>query len=298
MGIKTKKPWQGFVCAAFGSSVADFVCTPLDVVKVRMQLSRSGVVGEVYTGPIDVLRKMLKSEGLRGLYKGLSPAILRACTYGSARIAFYEPLKGLIAGETPADKLPFHSKLLCGIGSGGLASFIFSPIDLLKVRMQGDKMGVRYPRLFPAFASIAREEGLAGMYRGASATVARAAVCGMVELATYDEFKTMFASSQYWPYGDSLPTHVAASLCAGFLSTVMSAPLDLIKSRMMNQPSDVAGRPTLYSSPLQCLKKTVATEGARAVYAGFWPNYLRLGPHTVITFVAVEQMRLRMGWAA
>eukprot|EP00930_Biecheleria_cincta_P090545 TRINITY_DN79942_c0_g1_i1.p1 TRINITY_DN79942_c0_g1~~TRINITY_DN79942_c0_g1_i1.p1 ORF type:complete len:317 (-),score=26.27 TRINITY_DN79942_c0_g1_i1:142-1038(-) len=297
MGIKTKKPWQGFACSAFGSCVADFVCTPLDVVKVRMQLSRSGVVGEIYSGPIDVVRTMLRNEGPRGLYKGLSPAILRACTYGSARIAFYEPIKQVIAGDTPSDKLPLHSKCLAGVGSGGLASFIFSPVDLLKVRMQGDKAGLRYTRLFPSFVSIAHEEGLSGMYRGSSATVGRAAVCGMVELATYDEFKSLFIAAESWPYGDSLPTHFAASLAAGFLSTLLSAPVDLVKSRMMNQPSDASGRPTLYTSPVQCFRKTVAAEGFRGLYAGFWPNYLRLGPHTVLVFVSVEQARHRMGWA-
>jgi len=298
MGIKTKRPWQGFICSAFGSSLADFSCAPLDLIKVRMQLSRSGVVGEVYQGSWDVVRRMLRNEGVRGLYKGLSPALLRACTYGSARIAMYEPIKELIAGDTPADQLGISSKMFAGVASGGLASFMFSPIDLLKVRMQGDKTGLRYTRLFPSFLTIVREEGLSGMYRGASATVGRAAVCAMVELATYDEFKTFFIKSKSWPHGDTLPTHFAASLAAGFVSTCVSAPIDLIKSRMMNQPTDAAGRPTLYSSPLQCLRQTVSAEGMRGLYAGFGPSYLRLGPHTMLCFVAVEQARHSMGWAA
>jgi len=298
MGIKTKEFWQGLVCSAGGSCVADFVCTPLDVVTVRLQLSRSGMVGEVYHGPIHCLRTILKNEAIWGLYKGLSPSLLRACTYGSARIGLYEPLKQLVAGNAPPDQLPTRLKILAGVGSGGLASFVFSPVDLVKVRMQGNRQGNRYPRLFPAFISIARAEGLRGMYRGASATVGRAAVCGMVELVTYDEFKSAFMAAAWWPYHDSLPTHVASSMAAGLLSTLASAPIDLIKSRTMNQPVDAAGRPALYRSPLHCLQATVASEGLLGLYAGFMTIFLRLGPHNLICFVVMEQVRHRMDWAA
>jgi len=266
--------------------------------QTRLQLSRSGVVGEVYKGPIDCAMTIVKNEGFSGLYKGLSPALLRACTYGSARIGLYEPLKQLIAGDKPADQLPIGLKILAGVSSGGLASYIFSPVDLVKVRMQGDRSGKLYPRLGPAFFSIARTGGIQGMYRGSSATVARAATCGMVELVTYDEFKGRLVSASWWPFRDYFPTHVAASMAAGFLSTIASSPIDLVKSRMMNQPCDAAGNPKLYVSPMQCLRQTVVNEGFFGLYAGFWPSYLRLGPHTVLVFVVVELVRHGMNWAA
>lgn len=256
------------------------------------------MVGEIYQGPIDCARTIVRNERLRGLYKGLSPALLRACTYGSARIGLYEPIKQLIAGDASPDQLPLGLKILAGISSGGMASFAFSPVDLVKVRMQGDREGKRYPRLIPAFWSIARTEGLRGMYRGSSATVARAATCGMVELVTYDEFKRGLILTKWWPYHDSIQTHVAASMAAGFLSTIASSPIDLVKSRMMNQPCDAAGNPALYSSPLQCLRQTFLQEGFLGLYAGFWPSYFRLGPHTVLVFVVIEQVRHGMKWAA
>eukprot|EP00928_Gymnodinium_smaydae_P047449 TRINITY_DN31670_c0_g1_i1.p2 TRINITY_DN31670_c0_g1~~TRINITY_DN31670_c0_g1_i1.p2 ORF type:complete len:124 (-),score=14.14 TRINITY_DN31670_c0_g1_i1:130-501(-) len=123
-------------------------------------------------------------------------------------------------------------------------------------------------------------------------------MCGMVELVTYDEFKAMFIRADWWPYQDSLPTHFAASLAAGFLSTVASAPIDLVKSRMMNQLTSESGRPLLYRTPMECIRKTLAKEGFQGLYAGFWPNYLRLGPHTVLVFVVIDQLRHGMGWAA
>jgi len=286
------------VASACGSVAADFVCTPMDVVKTRLQLSKSGVLGEVYSGPIDCAITIVKNEKLRSLFKGLSPALCRACTYGTARFGFYEPFKGLIAGNEPAGQLSLGTKILAGVGSGGVASYVFSPLDLLKVRMQGDRSGKRYPRLLPAFVAIAQVEGIRGMYRGSSVNVARAATCAAVELVSYGEFKEQLVASGRWPFGDSFPTHVAASMAAGFLSTIASAPIDLLKSRLMNQPCDAAGSPKLYASPLQCLRQTVASEGFLSLYAGFWPSYLRLGPHTVMVFVVAEQVRHGMNWTA
>jgi len=293
MALKTKEPWQGLVAAAGGCLLADFVCTPLDVVKVRLQLSRSGVLGETYSGVVDCMQTVARNEGLRGFFKGLSPALLRAATYGSFRVGLYEPIKQSISNE--GGPPPLWVKLVSGLSSGALASFLFNPCDVVKVRMQGDRLGTRYPRLFPAFRQIAQEEGLSGLYRGASATVGRAATCACAELVTYDESKRALMAKCGWE--DTLQTHFCASMIAGLVSTAASNPIDVVKARMMNQPVNADGSPALYRTPLDCLAKTFRSEGLRGLYAGFGPSYIRLGPHTMLIFVSVEQIRHGMGWA-
>ena len=42
---------------------------------------------------------------------------------------------------------------------------------------------------------------------------------------------------------------------------------------------------------LDCAKKTMKSEGPTALWRGFWPNYARLGPHNVIMWLIVEQVR-------
>lgn len=56
-----------------------------------------------------------------------------------------------------------------------------------------------------------------------------------------------------------------------------------------------AAPPLLYKSTLDCLRRTWAAEGLRGLYAGFSQQWLRLGPHTVITFLAYEQLRSLAG---
>ena len=278
-GIGTKQPWQGLVCGAGGSIVSDTVCTPLDVLKVRMQLSRSGVLGEQYSGLLDCATKIAKTEGVGGFFKGLKPALLRSGTYGTCRLGLYEPIKQSIAGDVPKSDLKLYHKMAAGMSSGCISSFIFTPCDVVKIRMQADTTGKKYPGLIGAFKQILKQESFSGLYKGASPNVGRAGICACVELSAYDEVKTKLMKSPSWKYGDTLPTHIAASVIAGFLSTVASQPVDLVKSRMMHQGDNL-----LYSSPLSCLRVTYRNEGLRGMYAGFWPSYMRIAPHTLYVF--------------
>ena len=52
-----------------------------------------------------------------------------------------------------------------------------------------------------------------------------------------------------------------------------------------------AGGAAAYASPLDVIRKTVATEGVRGVYNGGTANYLRFGPYCVLVFVFVERAR-------
>lgn len=51
----------------------------------------------------------------------------------------------------------------------------------------------------------------------------------------------------------------------------------------------------LYTSAIDCLRKTCATEGFLGLYKGFFPVWLRIGPHTIITFYVFEKLRKSFG---
>ena len=84
---------------------------------------------------------------------------------------------------------------------------------------------------------------------------------------------------------------------AGFVCATTTSPVDLVKARYMNQKFDVFGKGALYNSMWDCLSKTIANEGFRGLYKGWLPNWLRIGPHTIITFVVLEQLRRIAGIA-
>ena len=287
MSFRTREPWQGLVCGGMGSVCADFSCMPLDVIKVRLQLGNSGLLGdERYRGAVDCAKKIVRTQGVRGLYRGLPPAILRAGTYGTTRIAMYDPLKTWIAGDVPRSQIGLQHAMFAGAGSGAVSSFMFNPCDVLKIRMQGDP--ATYTRVLPSIRLILKEEGFAALYNGASPSVTRAIVCACAELITYDYAKRALMLSMVWPWEDALPTHVTASFGAALLSTISSQPLDLVKSRMMLQTKGGTNT-VMYSGLLDCLVKSVQKEGVRGLYQGFWPSLSRVGPHT--TYVRAACIR-------
>ncbi|KAE8693253.1 Mitochondrial uncoupling protein 4 [Hibiscus syriacus] len=89
---------------------------------------------------------------------------------------------------------------------------------------------------------------------------------------------------------DGLGTHVAASFSAGFEAAVVSNPVDVIKTKVMNMKV-VAGQKPPYTSSLDCALKTVKAEGPMALYKGFIPTVSRQEPFTVVLFVTLEQVR-------
>ena len=91
---------------------------------------------------------------------------------------------------------------------------------------------------------------------------------------------------------DSVATHGAASFIAGFFATLGCNPVDVLKNRLMAQrvPSAAAvaagaGTDAMYSGMFDCAFKTVQHEGPLALYKGFVPQWLRLGPWCMIMCV-------------
>ncbi len=92
---------------------------------------------------------------------------------------------------------------------------------------------------------------------------------------------------------DSVYLHFGASLVTSFFVCVFMNPFDVASTRMYNQHSSTTGSGggVLYKNGIDCLVKTVRVEGFPALYKGFTTHYLRIGPHTILTFVFLERLK-------
>lgn len=82
---------------------------------------------------------------------------------------------------------------------------------------------------------------------------------------------------------------------AGLTATLMGTPADVVKTRIMNQPTDGRGVGLYYRGSWDCLKKTVSQEGPWALYKGFIPIWMRLGPWSLTFWVTFEWIRSVVG---
>lgn len=297
MSLHTTHWWQLFACGFAGSCSGELVTQPIDMIKTRLHLAgelgatrpvgyRDGIVGW-----IQAVRSVIREEGLRELYRGLQPALLRQATYGTLRLGMYEPTKNVLESILGYKTSSFSLKLLSGMLCGGIASGLCCPTDVAKVRMQVDGKKRRYTGVINALVTIHKLEGFRGLYSGIIPTMQRAAIVTAVELSTYDELKSILVHSFAFNSASS-STHLAASISAGFFSAAASSPADVVKSRMMSQSVDVTtGRGLVYSSSLDCLKKCIKAEGVKALWKGFWPAFARSGPHCIVNFFVVEKLR-------
>jgi solute carrier family 25 oxoglutarate transporter 11 len=108
------------------------------------------------------------------------------------------------------------------------------------------------------------------------------------QLASYDQAKEMILEKGLM--SDGIGTHVSASFLAGFVASVASNPIDVIKTRVMNMKVEPGVEPP-YKGAFDCAMKTIKAEGPMALYKGFIPTISRQGPFTVVLFVTLEQVR-------
>ncbi|KAI6660163.1 Mitochondrial substrate carrier family protein ucpB-like [Oopsacas minuta] len=283
-----------FALASTSSMTASFITNPIDVTKVRMQLegelkSHTPLYNRYYKGFLRGAVRILLDEGPRGWLKGVTPSLMREFSYGGIRLGAYEPIKELFGATDPAHT-PLWKKIAAGGTSGMVGSAIANPTDLVKIRMQGTKVGKRYKTTFHAFAHIFRTEGIRGLWRGVGPTVQRAMILTASQTSSYDHTKHTILNLDLMVEG--LPLHIVSSITAGFVCALCTSPFDVIKTRIMNQESAKEGGGKVYKTMLDCLVKTVRSEGMSGLYKGFFPNWMRLGPHTIICFLIFERLRI------
>ena len=192
-----------------------------------------------------------------------------------------------------AAKLPIMKKIVAGLIAGSVGAAVGNPADVAMVRMQADgrlpiEQRRNYKSVVDAISQMSKQEGIASLWRGSALTVNRAMIVTASQLATYDQVKEMILEKGVM--SDGIGTHVTASFAAGFVASVASNPIDVIKTRVMNMKLE-AGGVAPYSGALDCAMKTVRTEGVMALYKGFIPTISRQGPFTVVLFVTLEQVR-------
>jgi len=291
MSAEKKKPWYlQYGLGGLSGMTATCVVQPVDLIKTRMQLSGEMGKAPQYKSSFDAFGKIARAEGFRSLYKGLSAGLLRQATYGTTRLGSYNSISIALAPKDENGKpkpLNFGLKLLSGSAAGAIGAVVGTPAEISLIRMTSDgrlppEQRRGYKNVFDALIRISREEGFFTMWRGCGPTVSRAIVLNAAQLGTYDQAKQMLIQSGY--FGNNLTTHFTASLLSGFISTAVSIPIDMAKTRIQTMKNNE------YKNALDCIVKTARSEGVFSLWKGFTPYFLRLGPHTIITFVVLEQM--------
>jgi solute carrier family 25 carnitine/acylcarnitine transporter 20/29 len=219
----------------------------------------------------------------------------------------------------------FARNALCGGLAGIVSSFVVCPVDLVKTRMQNANIAATaasagYSSSSSSSLRVARDilgnHGVAGLYRGLGATVARQCPGFVAYFGSYDSTRSALLASMRrrrrrrdddddddddagsistttgGRRRDELLASIAAGGLSGTLSWAIVYPLDLVKTRIQSLPHDCRKRER---SMVRVGSDVVRRHGWRALYRGFGITMMRAFPVNGIIFPTYEMTSDALG---
>lgn len=124
--------YERFAAGACAGGVSQTVIYPLEVLKTRLALRKTGQ----YAGILDAAKKIYFKEGIRSFYRGYIPNILGIIPYAGIDLAVYETLKKNYLALHQKEQPSFMLLLACGSASSTLGQVCSYPLALVRTRLQ------------------------------------------------------------------------------------------------------------------------------------------------------------------
>ncbi|XP_042527260.1 solute carrier family 25 member 48 isoform X2 [Dipodomys spectabilis] len=290
---------EDFAAGWVGGAASVLVGHPLDTVKARLQ------AGTGYGSTLGCIRTVYQRESVSGFFKGMSFPLASIAVYNSVVFGVFSNLQRFLSqhhcGEPEAGPGRHLSDLLLASMAAGLVAVgLGGPVDLIKIRLQMQTQPCREANLglkprtlaFGAppvyqgpvhcLSTIVRTEGLAGLYRGASAMLLRDIPGYCLYFIPY-----VFLSEWITPEAHAGPSPCAVWLAggvAGAISWGTATPMDVVKSRLQADGVYV----TKYRGVLDCVAQSYQQEGLKVFFRGFTVNAVRGFPMSAAMFLGYE----------
>ncbi|KAK4685950.1 hypothetical protein P7C73_g4191, partial [Tremellales sp. Uapishka_1] len=289
---QTIDPIKSFLSGGAGGISAVLVGHPFDLTKTRLQTAAPGT----YTGAVDVVRKTLARDGVKGMYRGMLPPLVGVTPIFAISFWGYDLGKRIVYSLTPSrsiQALSIPELAFAGFFSAIPATMVAGPAERVKVllQIQGQSAKPAYNGPVDVVRKLYAEGGLKSIFRGTGATLARDGPGSAVYFATYEYIKRSLSAPPPIVPGEleaapapplSLPAVMLAGGSAGVAMWSLAIPPDTIKSRLQSAPHGT------YNGFLDCARKTIAADGVGALWKGFGPAMARAFPANAATFVGVE----------
>ena len=306
----------GLASGAVGGVCNVCVGHPLDLVKVRQQMSYSTSATAVLTNSdaattislqqeattVGMLQSIFRRDGFRGLYAGISAPLAAVIPAFAISFASYEFAKNRIQHHYNDDNSSSQSALkisqsaAAGAFSGIPVALVLGPTERIKCLMQMYPKNPNYSTFGRAIMNVYRQGGGASLTRGTFMTVCRDVPGNAAYFATYEYIKRLFANQLNNEYYDSssrsqmmiLSTVLAGGL-AGVANWIVAIPFDVVKSRWQ------AAEPGQYANVRSVIQHLLHTRGPAAFFSGLTPALLRAFPANAACFLGAETAK---GWLA
>ncbi|CAG9855268.1 unnamed protein product [Phyllotreta striolata] len=275
-------PGEYFVCGGFGGICTVIVGHPLDTIKVRLQTMPIPKPGEVplYAGTWDCMKKTVRNEGFKGLYKGMgAPLVGVAPIFAISFMGFGVGKK--VFGPNDGTCLNYKQLFAAGAFSGIFTTLIMAPGERIKclLQIQQGSNTKMYNGPLDVVKKLYKQGGISSIYRGAGATLLRDIPASGMYFLTYEAIKEYLTKNGESP---SILGTIIAGGTAGTANWLIGMPPDVLKSRLQTAPEGT------YTGIRDVFRQLIKSEGPAALYKGLIPVLLRAFPANAACFVGFE----------
>ncbi|XP_031782686.1 mitochondrial ornithine transporter 1 isoform X2 [Nasonia vitripennis] len=272
-----------------------YVGQPLDTVKVKMQTFPT-----MYNGMVDCFMKTLRTDGfVRGLYAGTMPSVVANVAENSILFAAYGGCQKVVAnimGVPKVEELSSIGNAWAGFFAAFFSSLTLCPTELIKCRLQAMRevqsyekapgTNVKFIGPWSLTKQILKENGISGMYRGLTSTIAREMPGYFFFFGAYELTRELLAKPGQTRDDIGWQKTMVAGAVGGSVLWLVIFPADVVKSRIQVQ--------NLKTPALVIMKDIVRAEGFSALYNGLKPTLIRTVPATATLFVTYEYVKKLM----
>lgn len=283
-----------FFLGSIAGCVGATAVYPIDLVKTRMQAQKHKAL---YDNSIDCFKKIIKLEGLKGLYSGLGAQLVGVAPEKAIKLTVNDLIRRIGTSDDGVITMPWE--ILAGSTAGGCQVIFTNPLEIVKIRLQMQG-GATSKQLNPGeiphkrltAGQIIRQLGLKGLYKGASACLLRDVPFSAIYFPTYANIKLhLFNYDPHDPNKKhSLSTWqlLVSGAMAGAPAAFFTTPADVIKTRLQveTKKGDVK-----YRGITHAFGHILKEEGISAFFKGSIARVFRSSPQFGFTLASYELLQ-------
>ncbi|NXI54525.1 S2538 protein, partial [Chloroceryle aenea] len=278
---------KAFVCGSISGTCSTLLFQPLDLLKTRLQTLQPAVDGSGRAGMVKLLFRVVRTESLLGLWKGVSPSFAR-CIPG---VGIYFSTLYMMKQKLLVDRSPTAlESVFLGATARAVSGICMLPVTVVKTRYESGRFG--YGSVYGALKNIYQTEGARGMFSGLTATLLRDAPFSGIYLMFYTQTKKLTPQGKAELYQlDPLLMpllNFGCGIFAGILASLATQPADVIKTHMQLSPQK-------YYRTSQAIAFIYKDFGLAGFFRGGVPRALRRTLMAAMAWTVYEQMMEKVG---
>ncbi|KAL9543093.1 hypothetical protein MBANPS3_008275 [Mucor bainieri] len=254
--------------------------------------STAGLIARCITHPMDTIKTRLQSSTsaskyvwhnvkFTSLYRGLPVTLVFSVPALSVYLSCYEASKQLLDSRYHIQRHSVWSHLISGCAAEISAGLLFTPMEVMKNRLQTQKTNNNNRYLI---ANILKSEGIRGFYKGYWMGLVVFVPHSMAYFVTYEKMKQWCMNNN-----NDASMYMLCSSVAGVTSILISTPLDIIKTRW--QISAAEHGQQFRQGPIAIAKDMLFKEGKGALTRGLWARIAWGIPTTAISMTIFEVLK-------